>query len=529
MGPPSASRPVGQALRRGWWLLVATPLATGMLALAWVLVVTPTFRVATTLRLVEDDTGVAGTLPSAPMGGAGGVSFLSALTGRGVPLQTEMAVLSSRGRVEALVEGMALRVEIRKPRRVPRARILAEASVPLDGPEGVITLERQADGAFRVTTRLLAQRDPFRAVRGERFARAEAGTVRAGDTLPIEGARLVLAAGAAEHPRIVFRLLPRDRTLERVERALSVTRLQREADVVGVEMEWTDPEVAAETVNRLVDDYLEYREAVRVERARRSSDFLGTELDSLHQELAEAEERLRRFREAREVIAPEAQVGAEVERLAELKGRRDLLQAEREALTRLMEELDAEGGEPRLGRRAVFFPSLLQSQATAEILRLLGELETQRALLLGRRTTEAREIALMNARIREMEAELRSAAGTYLQGLGDHVAALDGALAGFEAELAQVPAVEMEYVRLRRRVELLTELALFLETSRKEAQLTAAREGVGAYVLSRARPPQEPTSPQPALTLGLALLVGLVLGGTAAVALERGAPAASTE
>lgn len=526
---PPAAPTIAQTLRRRWPLLVVTPLATALLALAFVLVVTPVFRVATSVRLVEDESGIGGALPAAPVGGAGGLSFLSALTGRGVPLQTEMAVLSSRGRIEELVEELGLRVEVRTPRRVSRASVLAEVAVGLDGPEGTLTLERQADGTFRVTTRLLESRDPFRAVRGERFVKADAGAVRPGEPLPLEGARIVLAAGAAEHGRIVLRLVPRDRTLRQVERALAVTRLQREADVVSVEMEWTDPEVAAQAVNRLVEGYLAYREEVRVDRARRSSDFLRMELDSLHTELADAEEGLRRFREARDVIAPEAQVGAEVERLAELKGRRDLLQAEREALARLMAEVDEEHGAEGSRRRAVFFPSLLQSQATAEILRLLGELETERALLLERRTADARGIELMDVRVRELEVELQAAAHTYLQGLGDQVAALDAALAGFEAVLAQVPAVEMEYLRHRRRVELLTELALFLETSRKEAELTAAREGVGAYVLSLARPPQEPSSPRPALTLALGLLMGLFLGVAGAVALERGAHPASTE
>ncbi|MFN2327237.1 MAG: hypothetical protein ABR551_15340, partial [Gemmatimonadales bacterium] len=98
----------------------------------------------------------------------------------------------------------------------------------------------------------------------------------------------------------------------------------------------------------------------------------------------------------------------------------------------------------------------------------------------------------MNRRIAELETELRRAAETYLQGLDHQVSALDDALVSFQRELDQVPAVEMAYFRLRRQVELLTELSLFLETRQKEAELNAAQEGVGAYVLALARPPLEP-------------------------------------
>lgn len=515
---------VARALARRWRLVAAAPVATALLALAFVFLVTPRFQAVTTLRLVEDEGALGGTLAGAAAQGGGGLGFLASLTGRGVPLYTEMAVLSSRGRVETLVEELGLRVEVRTPARTPRARVLAEAVTPLDGPEGTVELVRQSDGAFRVSARLLEARDPFRVVGSERFVERDLGSVRPGEPLALDGARLVLASGAGEHERIELRLLPRDRAVEGVEGALSVTRPQREADVVQVVLAWPDPELAAEGANRLVAAYLAYREETRVGQARRTSAFLATQLDSLRAELAAAEESLRRFREARDVVSPEAQVTAEVTRLAELKGRRDLLQAEREALARLVAELEAGPGEGVGDRRLAFFPTLLQSQATAELLRLLGDLENERSQLLDRRTAEARGIQLMDARIREIEAELRTAARTYLQGLDDQVGALDAALDGFQGELARVPEVEMEYVRLRRHVELLTELALFLETRQTEAELNAAKEGVGAYVLSRARPPQEPVSPRPALTLVLAVLVGLALGAAGAVALESTAP-----
>ncbi|MHB1193070.1 MAG: GumC family protein [Longimicrobiales bacterium] len=519
---------VVHALRTRWWLLVATPLATVLLGAAFVFLVTPTFQAATTLRLVEDEGALGGTLAGAAQASGGGLSVLASLTGRGVPLQTEMAVLSSRGRLEALAEELGLRVELQEPGRVPRSRVLAEVVAPLDGPEGTVELVWQGDGAFRVTAELLEARDPFRVVGSERFARRELGTVRPGEPLPLEGAHLVLAEGAGEYDRIVLRLLSRDRAMKVLEGALGVTRPQRDADVVQVMLTWPDPELAAEGANRLVASYLDYREEVRVGQARRTSVFLSTQLDSLHAQLARAEEALRRFREARGVVAPEAQVTAEVERLAELKGRRDLLQAEQSALARLVAELDAGGAEAAGDRRIAFFPTLLQSQATAELLRLLGDLENERSLLLDRRTTDARGIQLMDVRIREIEGELRTAAETYLQGLDNQVGALDAALEGFRGELDRVPAVEMEYVRLRRQVELLTELAVFLETRQKEAELNAAKEGVGAFVLSEARPPQEPVSPKPALTLALALLVGLVLGAAGAVALEQAAGPSAT-
>jgi uncharacterized protein involved in exopolysaccharide biosynthesis len=524
MTPSTPSRAL-HLLRRRWVWVAATPVATVALAGAFLFLVTPRFESSTTLRIVEDEGALGGALTGAAQGATGGMSVLASLTGRGVPLQTEMAVLASRGLSEKLVEELGLRLVVTEPTRIPRSRVLAEVSLPLDGPEGVVELRRQGDGMFRVSADILVGRDPFRLVRSERTEHVELGSVAPGGEIPLEGARLVLAPAAAEHERIVLLLLSRDQALEKWEAARAVTRPQREADVVEVAVSWRDPELAAEAANRLVALYLAYREELRVGKARLTADFLRAQMDSVGVELRAAEEALRGFREAREVVAPEAQVTAELTRLAELKGRRDLLQAERQALAKLVARLGEAGTAGAAGdRNLVFFPSLLQSQATAELLRLLVELENQRALLLERRTPDATEIQLINGRIRAIEGDLRAAAGTYLQGLDDQVGALDAALSGFESELERVPAVEMEYARLRRQVEVLTELNVFLEMRRTEAELNAAKEGMGADVLAPARPAEEPASPRPALTLALALLVGLVLGAGGAVAAEQAAP-----
>lgn len=520
---------VAGALRRRWWLLAGTPVATAVLALGFVLLVTPTFRASTSLRLVEDESVLAGALASAAGSAGGGLSVLASLTGQGVPLQTEMAVLSSRGILEELVEELGLAVRVEEPARVPRSAILAEAALPFDGPAGTLTLERQGDGRFRVTAELVSARDPFRVIGSERRETRDLGTAAPGEPLPLEGARLVLAPGVAEHARIEVRLLPGEEAVEAFTEALSVTRPQREADVVAVSLTWSDPELAARGANALVERYLAYREEVRVGKAERSAAFLALQLDSLATELAGAEEALRAFQEARDVLEPEAQITAEVERLAELRGRRDLLEAERSALSALVAGLDATAATPGDRRRLAFFPSLVQSQGTAELIRLIGDLESRRTELLDRRTEGAVGIRLMDERIEALEAELRRAAETYLQGLDHQVAALDDALAAFRAELDRVPAAALEYVRLRRRVELLGELSVFLETRRKEAELNAAEEGVGAYVLARARPPLEPESPKPALTLALALLAGVVLGAAGAVALEHAPARAATD
>ncbi|MDP2956713.1 MAG: Wzz/FepE/Etk N-terminal domain-containing protein, partial [Longimicrobiales bacterium] len=100
MTPASSPSRALHLVRRRWPWVVATPLATVLLAGAFLFLVTPRFEGSTTLRLVEDEAALGGALTGAAQSATGGLSVLASLTGRGVPLQTEMAVLGSRGLAE---------------------------------------------------------------------------------------------------------------------------------------------------------------------------------------------------------------------------------------------------------------------------------------------------------------------------------------------------------------------------------------------------------------------------------------------
>jgi tyrosine-protein kinase Etk/Wzc len=91
----------------------------------------------------------------------------------------------------------------------------------------------------------------------------------------------------------------------------------------------------------------------------------------------------------------------------------------------------------------------------------------------------------------------------------------------FLGELERVPRVELEYVRRRRQVEVLTELYMFMQLAQKEAEITAAGESGGARVVDAAEVPIEPVVPQPLLTLIISLIVGVGIGVGGAAALEH--------
>ena len=523
-GPPTSALRLAQALRRRWLLVLGAPTATMLLALLFIFLVRPVFESGVSIRFLEDQSPLSGAVGSALGQGGGGLSLLASLAGRAVPTQTEVAVMGSRSLAGVVMHELGLRLELRTPSRVRRGAVFQEVTISDHAAEGKFTLERVAEGQFSVTGRIVEDRNVFRPVLNERKIEVDLGVARVGEPLPIFGTRIVLAAEAATLSRIRFRIHPAQDALDDFQKRISIDRPRRDADVVSIHVRWSDPEVAAHAADLLALRFMERREERLSQQSGRTAAFLSSELDSLQGELVIAEEALRVYREAEGIVESEAQATVAVEQLAALQGRRDLIFAERQALLMLLDDVGAVEvgvGEESPYRQLVYFPTLLATTATAELLRLLGELENEKAALLDRRTTDAREIRVLSQRVTELETQLRTVAQTFVDGLGNQVESLDGLIADFLEELERVPRVELEYLRRRRQVEVLTELYMFMQLAQKEAEITAAGESGGARVVDAAEVPIEPVVPQPLLTLIISLIVGVGIGVGGAAALEH--------
>ncbi len=525
---PERSVQVERALRERWWLVVLTPVVTVALAVVFLLWVRPVFESTTTLRFVDDQSPFGGASAPGLESGGSGLSVLASLTGRSIPIQSEMSVLRSRDLARGVVRDLGLRVFLDEPDGVAWGDVFQTTSVGDGAAEGEYTLSA-GDGGFTVVGDILVDRDPFKPFLNERRERRELGRVSVGGRLPIDGTNITLSSSADRFDEITFTIMSNVEAVDIFQERVTVGKPDREADVVEVVSEWWDPVMAARIAEHLTDRFIARREALQAEQYGTAAGFLSGQLDSLSSELRGAEDDLRSYREAQGIVEPEAQATSAIEQLAGLQGRRDLLVAERRSLARLLREVQAEeaagnsaeppGESPY--RRLVFFPTLLQNAATAELLRLLGELENERASLYGRRTVEAREVQVLTQRISELEGQLRTVAETYLQGLGNQVDELADLLSGFAVQLSRVPATELEYLRRRRQVEVLTQLYVFMEMRQKEAEVTAAGEAGGVRILDRPMVAIEATRPRPALTVGLALVVGLLLGLAGAVVLDH--------
>ncbi len=482
-------------LLRNRLLAFGVPLLMVAATTVFVLVATPIYDAAVWIRIDQERSN----LP-----------VLDALKdlSSGSQIGTEIQVLRRRPLAEALVDSLALQLVVERPKGVMRERIFGSVRVERDAPEAGYRLRRQEDGRFAVF------RDK---------ADAPIGVYGVGETVRLDGAALRLLPGAAEHEEIRITVLEFERALKYLRETIEVGRPDREADIVTVRYQGPDRALVRDVPNTMARYFIRQRQQVKKTQALGTVAFLHEQLDTLATRLERAEEELRTFRSQHEVVSFEFEAEAQMQRLAQMQAERDLLDSEREALQELLSEVrataasrtpDSDGPSPY--RRLIAFPSLLRNFAVSELFRSLSEVENQRAELLNRRTLEDPDVQVLNRRVAELEDQLLYIAETYLEGLTNNVASINSNLGRFREDLRRIPSREIDFERLKRQAEVLEEIYTLLQTRLQEAQIAASVDDASVRVVEPAVLPIDPIKPKKALSLVLALMLGLVLGaGTA--------------
>ncbi len=495
--PHANGRPKESAYMLGFWnvlnrhrlLAFGVPVLVFAATAAFVLLMTPTYEADASLR-VDQET------PRIPMLDA--LRTLSISTGASSKLATEMGVLGSRTLAEDVVDSLGLTLSVSHPRRTPRSELFSSVRVARS-PAGAEYALQRASGRFVATDE-----------GGRRL-----GEAAPGEWLRLPSVALLLAPGAAHYDRIAIRVAPFEKAVQRFRKTLSVDRPDRDADLIAIAYQGADPELVQAVPNLLMKLFLAQRRKAQGSQGTASAAFLTAQIDTLSVQLRAAEDALRRFRERHDVISPEAEAKAEVASLVDLRAQRDVIDAERTALARLLDELRATPASPTTAsplRRLIAFPTLLKNPAASEMLRSLTEIENQRQDLLSRRTPEDPDVQALTERVHQLEQQLAGISSTYLQGLTNQVAALDGTLARSSSTLDSVPATEIAYARLERQAKLLGDIYVMLQTRLKETEISAASVDPTVRVVDPAILPFKPIRPNIPLSLGMAVLVGLVMG-----------------
>jgi capsular exopolysaccharide synthesis family protein len=420
--------------------------------------------------------------------------------GSGQTTETESELLLGRRVVEPVVDSMNLHLAFVEGYEVAPEEVFTLVDA---GPEA-------EPGRYRIALRSEGY-TVWDEESGTRLATAPGGGV-----LEFAGIRLGLPEAGVLRPS-VLEIQPFAQAVQATLGRLSASSSSRQSVILNLSCSGGSPSSAHSLCTAVQESFLDFREELQRAEAVATSTFLRDQVSRVEIQLAEAEDSLRAFRARTGAIALQQQANQGVLQAASLQASRRELTAEQEALTALIDQIEAGGEGAERYRDLASFPTFLQAnEIVSSWMQALVALENRRTDLAVRRTLADPELASVVARIAEIEEDLLGIAEGYRESLAAQIASIDGSIQDQSQDLSRIPTWQLETVRRERRFEVLDELYRYLQSRLQEAEVAEAVALPGVRVVDAPSLPYEPSWPNVPLNLAMGLFLGAstgVLGG----------------
>jgi capsular exopolysaccharide synthesis family protein len=290
--------------------------------------------------------------------------------------------------------------------------------------------------------------------------------------------------------------------------------LMRNSHMIEVTFESTDPKLAAGVANALVGNYIEYSFHTKYDATRQASGWMEQQLDELKAKVEKSQQALVDYERQNAIVNVGDKQNVVEQRLADLS--KDLTGAQSDRLQKqaLDELVSANESQVAL---------LAQSELLEKLEERAAELKTQYA--------DAQEQYGPNfpkvVRLRDQVAEIQSLIDkerTRMMGRihHDYRAAkareelLTAAVAAEKLEVGKLSQLLIQHNILQREFDTNQQLYDKLLQRLKDATVSAGLHATNIHAVDRALVPSVPVRPKKLLNLGIAMLVGMILGITLA-------------
>lgn len=468
-------------LRRRWRIIVSVASVIFLCGTVYTLWQTPQYLGETSL-LVEYNKGSAVMLAE-----------LNDLGTGAIPIETEMEILKSRTLAEQVVRELSL------------------DAVPIDAPMGTrLSVTGYRSERFRPEAR------PVFVVRFEKGGRYEVLT-GAGEALgsgvagePFNGKDVAWTL-KYEGPASVVRFtkIPFTSAVAGLRSGIGVSEQGKKTNVIRVAVNHPDASLARDIANTLAAAYLLQNLTRKGQEATQTLEFIEGQLDTIRSNLEAGERQLDELKSAKGIYILSETAKKLINQITQLEVTKTDLELQQRHMARLSEALSSAGDKEApyiLG--AVSLPDPLVTELIGSLSQKLVELRAMREQY----SEEHPKVSLQKAQIDELKLKVRNAVSNGKKSLDGRFATVSNIIAGYEAQLKQLPQAERELAVLTRKSEVNAELYTFLLKKHEESRIARAGIVGNVRVLDPALSPETPVAPKKGRNLALALFFGLLLG-----------------
>lgn len=495
-GPDAFSiRDIMLSVRRRWW---AVPLVFVLFVSfgIWRTLREPhIYRAATTVRIENATSPIAGVQTSAPT-----------YDYRIDPMISEQQVIKSRMVAERVVEKLGLRLRIVEPAGLHRTRLFGAVPPIVDSTA--------QPGDLRVT---LGPRTYTLSSGAIRYATAPYGTAISGG-----GVRFVVPERPSiSEPTVLLEILPVTAAAAEVRGSIG-TKVLPQTNIIEIAYVGTEPPMVRDIVNTVAREYGAVSSEMQRTNARAKSIFIASSLRDQRERLDSAQDALKEFKERQQIGDVNAEQAALAQSIHRMEDSRQAGLVEQQIYYTLVGKLTAADTADEELRRLVGTEAVERNRYIANLYDRWFSLVKERETLYARGKTDANEdVKAVHRLISRTKDDLRSASELYLQALQSRLSSLDKSIANLRLETEKYPSLEAQQSRLSATVGTMQRTFDNLQSEFQLARIAESVDGGRVQPIDEATLPTFAVSPNRKRAITYSALVGLLLGFVLAFALDR--------
>ncbi len=290
-------------------------------------------------------------------------------------------------------------------------------------------------------------------------------------------------------------------------------------NLVEIRYRNTNPKLAAEVVNRLVETYSDADLRSKYERTMHVSSWLQRQLADLKSEASEAQQALADYQKAHNIVGTDENSNLTIQTLEDISSSLD--NAETDRITKEARMRDFDSLAPNL------VALLGDNPALGNLRGQLADLENQRAEMSARYGPKYPKMIDLQTEIDKVQSQINSEVELSRRQVRDEYEGALGAEDALRKRLGQqeeaaykLNAGAAQYAILRQQAELTRDLYDTLEMRLEEATLTAGLSAANITVVDSAQVPYLPVAPRKRLSVLMGFVGGLLAGFVVAFLIE---------
>lgn len=464
------------------------------------LIMFPTYESATTI-MIEDEKGMG--LPFVPF---------AEFTRADDKVNTQVMILKSRTVAEKVVNKMGLQLQAKPELRMGHIllRRLISPETRRGGfnhnPSIRIKLLKIAETAGGTYTGIFKNNRHF-VLYDER--EQEVGQGKVGQVFSIPEFSLQVEGEGKKGKKFFFSLIAFPAAVKALQNNVEISPV-RNSSLINIKVKGNDPFKTKEIADAIVAVYKEIMVSKRTREASQVIAFIEEQTKKVEEDLQQAEENLRKFKEKEQMVVLEAEIKSALERVANYEKEYKSVENYRKQAEIVLAAM--KGAELFPEKEALFsLGAGLNNHLLIEMGKKLAELSAQKSALRTMLKERHPRVEQVDREIKNIKQSIMAELTGLISSLKVSEKELLNSMKKYEAKIQTLPFAEKELFGLERIVKVGQALNSFLLQKRAELGVTKASELGNFWVVDPANLPVAPAKPNILLNTLLALATGVIL------------------